>query len=238
MAELREKEYVSNQIADFGPVLTDEEFFEELDHSIPELKAAAEAFFGGDKTLAYKRFSDYLKSILKPEIFFSFAGRALKPSFDENLKNGADRSMRHYFISCGIPMQFGKEIDWLANPTANNYSEWRIQLQHHSELLILARAYRATGDEAYAEELTKLILHWIKNVPRCAYDSGSYGPTQTWRTLECGTRCNSWTEMVHSLMDSPFFTDEVCVVQIQSIPACIRNHIANTYNTTFQGIGT
>ena len=218
MAEiLREPEYVSNQIAEFGPVLTDEEFFEELDTEIPELREAAEAFFAKDMVGAYKKFTDYIKAISRPEIFFSIGSTPEKPVFDEALKEKAELAMKHYFVSVGIPMQFGEEIDWLANPTPNNYSEWRIQLQRHAELITLARAYRASGDERYAEELVKLMLHWVKHVPRCEYTSGSYGPTQTWRTLECGGRCNSWTEMVHSVKDSPYFTDEACVTIYKSL---------------------
>ena len=217
MAEIiREPEYVSNQIADFGPVLTDEEFFEEIDTSIPELCAAAEAYRAGDKTKAYRGFADFVKSILRPEIFFSYGGRVLKPVFDDYLKTKAGYAMNHYFESVGIYMQFGKEIDWLANPTPNNYSEWRIHLQYHNELVTLSKAYRATGEEKYAEEMMSLWLHWIKNVPRCEYTSGSYGPTQTWRTLECGIRCNGWMEMLHSVINSPCFTDEACVTVFKS----------------------
>ena len=217
MAEMIEAAYVSNQIAEFGPVLTDEEFFSELDTEIPELRMATEAFFSGEKEKAYKGFADYIKSICKPEIFFSIGSDGIKPEFSEELKAKAELAMKHYFVSVGVPMQFGEEIDWLANPTPNNYSEWRIQLQRHAELRTLAKAYRASGDERYAEELVKLLLHWIKNVPRCEYTSGSYGPTHTWRTLECGDRCLYWTDMVHSLLGSPFFTDEACVTIYKSL---------------------
>ena len=94
MAEiLREKEYVSNQIADFGPVLTDEEFFGELDTEIPRLKAAADAYFAGNTALAYKSFADYIKSITNPELFFSIGNASLKPEFTEQLKDKAELAM-------------------------------------------------------------------------------------------------------------------------------------------------
>jgi hypothetical protein len=217
MSQLKEKPYVSNQIADFGPVLTDEEFFAELDGKIPELFEAKSAYSRGEALLSYKLFTDYIKNTLNPKLFFTSRGKEIKPEFTEKLKGEVDLVMKHYFTVLGTPMQFGEEIDWLANPTPNNYAEWRIHLQYHSELVTLATAYRATGDEKYAKELTKLLTHWIINVPRCAYDSGSYGPTHTWRTLECGVRANNWMEMLHSIIDSPSFTDEFCVTVYKSL---------------------
>lgn len=72
MKELVEKSYVSNQIADFGPVLSDAEFFRELDTDISELRFAAEAYVAGDVQLAYKCFSDYIRMRLNAQLYFFF----------------------------------------------------------------------------------------------------------------------------------------------------------------------
>ena len=133
--------------------LTDAVFFHEhLDTTRPGLEEIPALAAKGDYAACRKMLAAYVRTMLQPELYFS------KPlAGQKNLADGVDyeraeKALKNIMSSCGFEWDFGEEgpIDWFANPTYNGYKEWTWQLSRHAEWRVLARAYRATGDEKYA----------------------------------------------------------------------------------------
>ncbi len=199
-----------------GPRLSDAEFFSELDLKIPALARAKELFDKGDVSGAYSAFADFARRFCDKEKYFS-RGMRLVPEFTDSLREKAERAAAHIMVSVNVPMHFGEEIDWLANPTYNNYKEWTWQLSRHPEIFFLAEAYRACGEERYAKEAVYMLRSWIEQALCTEYDANAYHDTMTWRTIEAGLRMQVWPDIIHSIADSPYFTDEIAVMVFKSV---------------------
>ncbi len=168
--------------------LTDKEFFEQhINLDIKELRKIKELAKAGDYAACRKIFAAYVRSELKPDLFFA-AGMMVEIAefIDEYLKK-AENACSHIMLSCGIEHDFGSEkVDWEFNPTYNAYAEWPWQLNRHYEFISLAKAYQETGNVKYAGACEELFESWQAqmNAPKgeTAYQ------TVGWRTIECGIR--------------------------------------------------
>jgi hypothetical protein len=90
---------------------------------------------------------------------------------------------------CIDKVSFPKGIDWEYRHQGD--PEWLFQLNRHTWLLDLAKAYLLTKKEAYLTCLVDLLGNWIDS---CPLTEGS--EQTTWRSLEAGIRIDNW---VHSL---------------------------------------
>jgi hypothetical protein len=114
-------------------------------------------------------------------------------------------------------LKFDGPVDWFSNPTYNKYGEWTWQLSRHPEIQNLALAYKVTGDERYADGAVELLLSWIRQATR-PEDGATRGETLCWRTIEAGIRMlASWPDIIHALIHSPAFTDEVILDLFKSV---------------------
>ena len=201
-----------------GPLTTDDEFLQALDYEkFPALKDCKQAIEVGDAAKARKIFADTARGIFDPEKFFSLPSRDPKPAMTEQLKATAERALRHEMRSCGTTMKYQGKVDWFANPTFNQYKEWTWQLSRHDELIHLARAFRACGDQRYADGCAELLDSWIKQAVRPEYSTGSYA-TLCWRTIECGIRMGlMWPELIHTFCANPAFTDDLIFDYFKSV---------------------
>lgn len=82
------------------------------------------------------------------------------------------------------PLRFAGSIDYRDIRQAGDCKfVWEPNRHHH--LVILARAYRATGRRCYAEALVRQLDSWLKQCP--------YGKGMNWRSpLELGIRLINW----------------------------------------------
>lgn len=201
-----------------GPILTDAEFFEALDYEkYPEISGAKTAADKGDFATARSIFVKFARASLDPEKFFSRENRVMKPDFTAGTKEKAERAIKHLMISCGTPYQFGEKVDWLSNHGILEYKEWPWQLSRHDELVGLARAYRASGDQRYADGCAELLNSWIKQAVRPDLPCPS-GATLAWRTIECGIRMGlMWPEIIHTFINNEAFTDDLIVDFYKSV---------------------
>ncbi len=208
---------MENKESIIGPVLSDKCFFDTLKRDIPEINEAVKLFENGETSSARKAFADYIRSSLNPELFFSNPNKTAKPALTEGLKATAERALRHEMVSCSTPYKFEGKVDWLSNHGILGYKEWTWQLSRHAEITALANAYRACGDERYAEGAVELFDSWVKQALRPEADV-SGGATLCWRTIECGIRMGSeWPSIIHSLIHSPSFKDDNIVDWYKSV---------------------
>ena len=201
-----------------GPILTDKELYEVLDvEKFPKLAECMALLDKGDVKGARAVFASVARSILKRDKFFALHGRVAKPELTPGIKATAERALRHEMRSCGTNLAYEGKVDWFANPTFNQYEEWTWQLSRHDELIQLAKAYRATGDQRYADGCAELLDSWIKQAIRPELGVGSYA-TLCWRTIECGIRMGlMWPEIIHTFFDNPAFNDDLIVDFFKSV---------------------
>ncbi len=200
-----------------GPIINDKEFYDTLDDSIAEVKETKAAFERGDAKGARHIFAAYARTTIHPEKYYSIPSKTLKPELTDSLKHTAERALRHEMWSCGTPYKYDGKVDWLTNHGINNYCEWPWQLSRHSELNALAEAYRATGDERYAEGCTELFDSWVKQALRPSAEE-SHGATICWRTIECGIRMGLiWPNIIHTFINTPSWTDDIIVDWFKSV---------------------
>ena len=202
-----------------GTRLTDERFFGELlDTTRSGLEGIPAAAAAGDYATCRRLFAAHVRGMLEPERYFSTLEVDMKAADHDEERVRADKALRNIVSSCGFEWDFGEgPVDWFANPTFNGYEEWTWQLSRHHEWRCLARTYRATGDEIYAEACARHVRSWIDQaqapVPPCSgYD------TLCWRTIECGIRMgNCWPEVIHTFYKSPAFTDDLITDWCKSV---------------------
>ncbi len=163
--------------------LNDETFFQStIDLQIPELSKASALFAQGKQQEAEKAFADYLKEIFPDERINSFPRPWLESFGNITEEEYAEEILEGYVCSVGFKYKFKDGIiDWAFNPTFNNYVEFTYHLQYHTEMLILAWAYKRTGDEKYAKRFDYMINSWIDQA-ECPEDLGG-GLSMLWRTL-------------------------------------------------------
>lgn len=136
----------------------------------------------------------------------------------EDEEDICNRIMNHVLVSVGVPMDYGKEnnIDWLANPTSNQYAEWTWQLGRHPEWKILAHQYRQNPKPEYAEAVAEMFQSWVSQ----AVFPGDVDGYQTmcWRTIECGIRMGaSWPYTLFTFYNTKAFTDDILVDWYKSV---------------------
>ena len=158
-----------------------------------------------------------LRTISTPHELAEYFRHRTRPLFNLPDKSpppdleSAERAIRHRFISIGIPHDFGPQIDWSFDKTAeaglapNN--EWTWQLNRHAEWLALARAYSATHDEKYAREFVAQMTAWVRDCPMP--ETAANVPRSAWRTIETGIRAAQvWPEVWYRFLHSPAMTDD------------------------------
>ncbi len=192
-----------------GPRTSNKSFLSShLDERIPEMKAAAELARAGKLDLAQGIFASYVRSLLKPE---KLNRDWLAPYSEERLsklKKNAESVMDYNFAPCGIHHKFeDHKVDWLSNPTYNNYCEWPWQLSRHAELNRLAEYYTKTGDEAVTDIWLDMISSWLDRAV-IPVDGTPGNTTICWRTIEAGIRMEVWTHQIFAFIRSQRLTDE------------------------------
>ncbi|RRD94773.1 hypothetical protein EII17_06020 [Clostridiales bacterium COT073_COT-073] len=188
-------------------------FDEHLDLDYPGMEAVKQAVIQKDYETAKKEFAKYIRSFLKPDLFFQIPYEEPENIFrypQESDKEACERIIHERtMISVGVPCHFDKNkpIDWHANPTENQYKEWTWQLNRHNEIKMMAHEFRHNHDPEYAKTAIDLIHSWIKQAICPGDVSGR--ETKSWRTIECGIRMGAnWPYILFSFFESEYFTDQ------------------------------
>ncbi len=108
---------------------------------------------------------------------------------------------RDYNLDIGTPITFSPLIDYRNAQKAGDCKHvW--ELNRHQHWVVLARAYRLSGEEKYAEELVSQWLSWL--------DANPFAHGMNWRSpMELGIRLINWVYALDLIKGSPALTDEV-----------------------------
>ncbi|WP_409346049.1 alginate lyase family protein [Paenibacillus sp. MBLB4367] len=201
----------------YGPRVSDYEFFtRSIDMNLPGLEHVKKAVLSEDFGKARRLFAEHVRKSLRPDLYFQIPPHELQNLFylpGETMEEMGERILSLKLVSCGTPHQFSGQVDWSCNPTYNQYLEWTWQLNRHWEWEVLAKRYRETGAEKYAEGLVHLFTGWVRQVV-----VPESGPGYGWRTIECGLRMgNAWPYALHACYRSPHFTDDVLIDWYKSL---------------------
>ena len=200
-------------------IINEKQFFaEELDTSVAELARARDMYLDGDTAGAEHAFAEYLKATLNPEHYFALGGE-VKVEREESAIETADKVCRGIVTSCKYTYDYGGEIDWTYNGDPSGYREWIWQLNRHHVFKQLARAYRMTGDEKYAEAFNRHMTGWIAQTqcPEWPVPNRS-AANANWRTISAGIRMSgNWPYSVHSFINSPSIPDKTWVLIAMSM---------------------
>lgn len=205
-----------------GPVLTDEDFFRtclNLDYN--GMETVRRLIHANDYNGARKAFAAFIRTSLEPDRFFSIPFEEPENIYklpDETDQQACERLLNHVMVSVGIPHDFGinSPIDWMKNPTLNQYEEWTWQLNRHNELKLLAQEYRKTKDDRYARLAAYMFSSWVKQAIFPEELPGT--ATTCWRTIECGIRMGAnWPYALHAFYQTEAFTDDILVDWYKSV---------------------
>ncbi len=200
-----------------GTVLSDEDFFYSvLNLDYPGLEKVKAAVRKKNLSKARKEYVVYLKTREHPNWHFDWRDASENNVYDSDYdRTEADKVVDNDLTTVGVRHQFGPEIDWMANPTPNKYKEWTWHLSYHDFWITLMDAYKATGDEKYAQAFVRQMRSWIKQSPRP--DSHGRVAYSRWRSIEAGMRTwNFWPNAFLGFIYSPSFDDESIVMMVKS----------------------
>jgi hypothetical protein len=202
-----------------GPRLTDEQFFSMLDYSRPELGKIRKAVDKHNFALAKELFSNYIRKRTIPR--WSFNSEEIGKDQGYNTAE-ADKAMTHLLRSIGIDWQFREKIDWSFNPTTQPGSkwprnhEWTWQLSRHAMWNDLSRAFYATGNEKYAQELVLQMESWITDCP-VPLDKPENVAFSRWRTIEAGIRMGTvWPDVFFRILSSKLLDADAMLLMLKS----------------------
>ena len=189
----------------YGPLMSDEEFYNSLRSDIPEIDHCVKLFMDGKSDDADAAFFDYIISNLDRKKYFNAISFAPEICPDDLTLKQAEEALEYNMVSCDIYHKFDGKIDWYSNHTYNNYEEWTWQLSRHRQVLDLAWVYYYNKDEKYAKCAIDILYSWIRQAITPPIDTDGHD-TLCWRTIECGIRMSVWAKVIILLLDSPFLT--------------------------------
>jgi hypothetical protein len=129
------------------------------------------------------------------------------PVMFHNVPGEADHFVAKQFHLGESTMDMSAGLDWYATP--NGDLEWNGGLVRHGYFMLLAAAYRQTGDERYAAAIIEHMLDYIDRVPPFNPEGQSYlnYKRSTWRPFEvAGRAAETWPEALAKIIDSPSMT--------------------------------
>jgi len=208
--------------------LTDEDLMAALNSDNPRMAEVLRIRDEQGMEAAKQALAEHFRTRTEPKWFIS-VGEEID-SFDGD---EAEDAMRHRIHG----HQFGEQIDWLANPTAapdrEFNKEWTMSLVRMDWWVTLGRAWRATGEERYAEEVARQFLGFRERYPipvertRGLSSHPLKYAVPEWRTLEMGVRLHgTWLNAFYLCLDSEAFDAHVVCEFLKSFIEMARHLLA------------
>ena len=146
---------------------------------------------------------------------------ARRPEWDEKLLRVADKAMDDTLSYFDLDDQFlGDPVDWQRDWSSgksidglklSHLVDYRVfdsagdcklvwEPNRHHQLVVLARAYRVTGDRRYARKVVDVLMDWLAQNP--------FGYGMNWKSgLELGVRLINWVWAIDLVRDAEVFED-------------------------------
>jgi uncharacterized heparinase superfamily protein len=139
-----------------------------------------------------KKLSDKADRILQHKLsYFDLVDHFHGNTIDWNKDHGNDKK---------APLTFSQRIDYRDfKVTGDCKYVW--EPNRHHQLVVLGRAYRASGDERYAREVINQIESWLDRCP--------FGMGMNWRSpLELGIRLINWVWAIDLILEAGLVAGE------------------------------
>jgi hypothetical protein len=203
-------------------LISDQQLFTELDLATPGLGSVAEAIRDADMAAARSSFADHLRSRSYPipAPLDEHEDQRGHGKAADDVAVEANRICDHLFEFVGHPpQQLGEQLAWNEDPV--NYEQWAISFNRHFHWITLAKAYRATADEKYAEEFVVQLRSWIDAMP---VEIGKRWIQAGWApegkmslSLDAGIRMGqTWVPAFYAFLRSPSFSDDDCIAMVKA----------------------
>jgi len=197
--------------------MSDKEFFDSIDLSLPALKAVKEAVDAGNYSNARLELVKYFDNRKTPISRLDY-----KIKHDDKFDTTkADNICKHIFTRLGISYDLGKRIDWSAqaaqiNGRHNKSFACGINIHCSGSLGEVAAAYENTGQEKYAQACVDLLMSWIEDVPLPAADDIARIHF-AWSPLTAGLRLAAWTDYWFLFRKSSAFTPDAQIAMLKAL---------------------
>ena len=144
----------------------------------------------------------------------------------------ADQAATGTVTVVGVPWNFpSNRIDWLFNPTKEKgpfNPEWTWQLNRMDFWEDLAKAYRETKDEKYAQAFATQLRDWLDQTGGVPPERGHTVEGSPWRTIEEGLRLMcAWPTAEDGFKDSPAFAPELKTRFVAAMQAQAKHLMAH-----------
>ena len=187
----------------------------------PGLELFRENLAKEDYAGAEKAFAAFLRKWLAAH---DTSGLKPRGSFTENekdyIRKGAQGLLNYRFWECGQSHTFSNRVvDWHFNATPDKYREWTWQFNRHVPLKLLARHYRANGDELAAKTWVDMMTSWFDQapVPPDNVDMKFVHTNDCWRSIDAGIRMDQWLLSIPAFAPSPSVSDAFLVRYFSSV---------------------
>ena len=185
--------------------------FDNLAPDAPGLEKAQAARNAGNMVEASKALLDYYRAVAPKR------GGQKPPKPGTRKSKGAEQILGDVITNQNVPGKQPRRADggwdWTYNGPQND-REWGWFVNRMGHISSLYRAYRSTGNPAYARNLDERLRDWIVSSPY----SGKKSNTPQWRGLEVSIRIPVWILVFYGMMDDPLMADSTRLLMLSSIP--------------------
>ncbi|MEL7168786.1 MAG: alginate lyase family protein [Bacteroidota bacterium] len=127
-------------------------------------------------------------------------------------------------------------IDWMSTGPRDDF-QWRLFLNRHYGLLVLARTYRETEDTALAAAASAFVTDWVVSNPIPGPAAGERALPRPWWPMTVTSRLlEVWPQAFYALQDEPAFTDAARLLMLMSVQEQVTELLA--YHRTLHNHGT